>query len=119
MPVDEHSMEKRLVVGDDMVVRVLETYESHFALCGKSVEEGHEQLDTSHLQAVGEDVIDAARSPRGGWTKAQLAEWGVPWPPPKGWRRALIAGELPVVVVDEDPSWHVRELEPELAVWAC
>ena len=23
------------------------------------------------------------------WTRAQLAEWGVPWPPPKGWRKRL------------------------------
>lgn len=35
--------------------------------------------------------IDAAR-----WTKAQLAEWGVPWPPPKGWRRRLLAVAEPV-----------------------
>lgn len=24
-------------------------------------------------------------------TKAQLAEWGVPWPPPRGWKRRLLA----------------------------
>ena len=36
-----------------------------------------------------EAEIEAGRSPRGGWTRAQLAEWGVPWPPPKGWRRRL------------------------------
>lgn len=34
--------------------------------------------------------IEAAKTPRGGWTKAQLAAWGVPWPPPKGWRAALV-----------------------------
>lgn len=33
--------------------------------------------------------IEAARTPRGGWTRKQLAEWGVPWPPPKGWRKKL------------------------------
>jgi ribonuclease HI len=33
--------------------------------------------------------IEAAKSPAGGWTRKQLAGWGVPWPPPKGWRRAL------------------------------
>lgn len=37
--------------------------------------------------------IDAARSPAGGWTRKTLAGWGVPWPPPKGWRRALLTGE--------------------------
>lgn len=34
--------------------------------------------------------IEAARTPAGGWTREQLAAWGVPWPPPKGWKRALI-----------------------------
>ena len=34
--------------------------------------------------------IEAARTPKGGWTKVQLAEWGVPWPPPKGWKQRLI-----------------------------
>lgn len=36
------------------------------------------------------DEVDAARSPAGGWSKAQLAAWGVPWPPPKGWRAELV-----------------------------
>lgn len=35
------------------------------------------------------DQIEAAKTPRGGWTRATLQEWGVPWPPPKGWRKAL------------------------------
>ena len=35
------------------------------------------------------DEVAAARTPAGGWTKAQLAAWGVPWPPPKGWRAEL------------------------------
>ena len=33
--------------------------------------------------------IEARRTPAGGWTKAQLAQWGVPWPPSKGWRQKL------------------------------
>jgi hypothetical protein len=36
--------------------------------------------------------IEAAKSPRGAWTKATLAGWGVPWPPPRGWRTALRTG---------------------------
>jgi ribonuclease HI len=35
------------------------------------------------------DEIAAAKT-RAGWTRAQLAAWGVPWPPPRGWRGALI-----------------------------
>jgi hypothetical protein len=36
------------------------------------------------------DEIERAKTPNGGWTKDQLAEWGVSWPPPKGWRKNLI-----------------------------
>lgn len=35
------------------------------------------------------EEVEAARTPHGGWTKAQLAEWDVPWPPPKGWKQDL------------------------------
>jgi hypothetical protein len=35
------------------------------------------------------DVIDRARSAAGGWTRPTLAAWGVPWPPPPGWRAEL------------------------------
>lgn len=38
-----------------------------------------------------EEEILAARTTHGGWTKAQLAEWGVSWPPPKGWKERLVA----------------------------
>lgn len=41
---------------------------------------------------VSPEEIAATRSGNGGWTKKQLAEWGVPWPPPKGWRRRLEDG---------------------------
>ncbi|MER6421125.1 hypothetical protein [Streptomyces sp. NPDC001137] len=33
----------------------------------------------------------AAQTPADGWTKQQLAERGVPWPPPAGWRKHLEA----------------------------
>jgi hypothetical protein len=36
------------------------------------------------------DIIDALRTPVGGFTKRALASIGVPWPPPKGWRQNLI-----------------------------
>ena len=38
--------------------------------------------------------IEAGRSPKGGWTRAQLAKWGVPWPPPKGWRWKLTHSDV-------------------------
>lgn len=31
------------------------------------------------------DIIEAARTPNGGFTKSQLAAIGIDWPPPQGW----------------------------------
>jgi hypothetical protein len=39
------------------------------------------------------EQVEAGRSPAGGFTRAQLAEWNVPWPPPTGWLRALLRDE--------------------------
>ena len=49
-----------------------------------------------------EEQIEAGRSAKGGWTRAQLAKWGVPWPPPKGWRWALTHGRDPLQVHREN-----------------
>lgn len=38
---------------------------------------------------VSPEEIKSKQTERGGWTKAVLAKWGVPWPPPKGWRKRL------------------------------
>ena len=40
-----------------------------------------------------EEQIEAGKTEKGGYTRDQLAEWGVPWPPPKGWIEALINGQ--------------------------
>ncbi len=32
----------------------------------------------------------AAKTERGGWTALQLAQWGVPWPAPDGWKDELL-----------------------------
>lgn len=53
----------------------------------------HDELSKSmkvwnmKLPTLGE--IERAATKRGGYTREQLAEWGVPWPPPKGWKKAL------------------------------
>jgi hypothetical protein len=43
---------------------------------------------------VTEAEILAKKTARGGWTRATLAAWGVPWPPPKGWK-AVLTGDAP------------------------
>lgn len=39
------------------------------------------------------DEIESGKTPAGGYTRKTLAGWGVPWPPPKGWRKRLLNGE--------------------------
>jgi len=34
--------------------------------------------------------IDAAKTPNGGYRRADLEALGVPWPPPQGWKQAAI-----------------------------
>jgi hypothetical protein len=45
------------------------------------------------LPRLTREEVEAGRSPAGGFTRAQLAEWSVPWPPPSGWLQALLRGE--------------------------
>jgi hypothetical protein len=47
-----------------------------------------------------EAEIEAAMTPRGGFSKESLAELGVPWPPPKGWREAITKKEKHAIKVD-------------------
>ena len=39
------------------------------------------------------DEIESAKTPAGGFTRNTLAGWGVPWPPPKSWRKRLLKEE--------------------------
>lgn len=45
------------------------------------------------------EEIELKRTIRGGWTKKQLAEWGVSWPPQSGWKRKL------------EQEWETMKLE--------
>src|SRR5260221_7681362 len=52
-----------------------------------------EDMSDKPIRKIAAQEIEAARSPKGGWTKATLAAWGVAWPPRAGWKERLIAGE--------------------------
>jgi hypothetical protein len=45
------------------------------------------------LPRLAPEEVEAGRSPAGGFSRAQLAAWSVPWPPPAGWLRALLRSE--------------------------
>lgn len=50
------------------------------------------------------EEIAEARTPAGGWTRAQLSEWGVPWPPPKGWRKRLELEHAELVALEREDA---------------
>ena len=49
----------------------------------------------AQLPRVPRAEIEACRTPAGGYsfTRERLATWGIPWPPPPGWRQALERGQ--------------------------
>ena len=52
------------------------------------------------MKRITETEIDARKTPAGGWTRKDLASWGVPWPPPVatgghlGWLRKRNSGAV-------------------------
>jgi hypothetical protein len=46
-------------------------------------------------ERITKQEIEAELTLAGGYTKATLDKWGVPWPPPKGWKQRLIDGGVP------------------------
>jgi hypothetical protein len=57
---------------------------------------------------VTREEIERHRTPNGGFTRATLAQWGVPWPPPKGWMARLIKGDNSLDDFTQTSEW--REL---------
>lgn len=51
---------------------------------------------------ITEEEIEAARTPKGGFTAARLEQWGVPWPPPPGWKKRLIAEGVETIPDDQE-----------------
>jgi hypothetical protein len=55
--------------------------------------------------------IEAAKTPKGGFTRETLAGWGVSWPPPHGWRKALLAGDaIPEAKPRSPKAYYVRHV---------
>ena len=52
-----------------------------------------QEAELAAIPQLTPEEVEAGRSPAGGFTRAQLAAWGVPWPPPSGWLNALLRGE--------------------------
>lgn len=68
--------------------------------CRKLAKRADAFLCAAEKPKVTRKEVYAKRTPAGGWTKAQLAKWGVPWPPTKGWIERL-TGEAPKTPMPE------------------
>jgi hypothetical protein len=58
------------------------------------------------LVVVTAELIEAGRSERGGWSKAQLALLRVSWPPQAGWKTKVIG--TPITKPDADRFVKMR-----------
>jgi len=48
-----------------------------------------ERLEAGGFILPSPDEVERSVTASGGWSALQLAEWGIPWPPSKGWRLDL------------------------------
>lgn len=84
-----------LSAGDRTVDRVTAEYRPYqhthgcFNNCQSCACLCHGDPATFWTKKVSMAEIRAGASERGGYSRAQLWEWGVPWPPPKGWKKRL------------------------------
>lgn len=60
--------------------------------------------------------IELAKTENGGFTRKQLAEWGVSWPPRKGWRKYIEANDLETSEAEKERQ-SMRELYLEKSGW--
>lgn len=65
------------------------------------------------MRRLTEEEIEAGKSPKGGFTKQQLAKWGVPWPAPKGWRKRLLGLAQPSGPNPYAAAYFARKREQE------
>lgn len=60
------------------------------------------------------EQIEAGKSERGGWSKSTIESWGIAWPPPKGWKDALLAGEKIGFAPQTEPESAPDSIEAKL-----
>lgn len=66
---------------------------------------------------ITEEEIKSQKTDNGGWTRDVLAQWGVSWPPKKGWKADLLKNGAPIAIDEFEAaprySGSGRLLSPE------
>ncbi len=58
------------------------------------------------------ELIESGRSERGGWSRNQVAVFGVRWPLKKGWKRRIIGRDFPEAAINEFMLLRNAHLKP-------
>lgn len=61
------------------------------------------------FKRITKEELEAGRTEKGAFTRKQLAAWGVPWPPPKGWKRALLG-------LDSEEGDNLEKMQADPAI---
>lgn len=59
-----------------------------------------------------ESIIEDGRSKNGGWSRDQLSLLGIPWPPPKNWKKHI--SKNPPKTADWDAFLELKDRHLEL-----
>lgn len=71
---------------------------------GKKVKNASQRYKQGSFKLPSPREIEDSKTPAGAWTAAQLAEWGVSWPPRHGWR------------VELERRWRMQNTGPETVI---
>lgn len=58
----------------------------------------------SKQPAITFDLLERLKSPKGGYSRASLNIMGISWPPPRGWRKKLIAEAQANLAKEQAPA---------------
>ena len=68
----------------------------------------------NQMKTLTADEIEAAKTPKGGWTRKQFAAWGIEWPPPAGWKDKLMGIEIDRTPLPISPTARIIPSVKEL-----
>jgi hypothetical protein len=88
---------------------------------GRGMSEDYTHKWKVNMRVPSPEEVDRARTPKGGWTRKQLAVWNVPWPPPHDWKkdleRAWTKQEMAADLTAKLEASIVQPVEKNAAKW--
>lgn len=60
-------------------------------------------------KSISDFEIESRRTDAGGFSRETLAEWGIPWPPAHGWRKAILRYGVPLLPIDTSSKTKMKK----------